>query len=77
MAPDKTDSSGKVCHNDQTNHTSQKGKLLLWPLPCPNAAKLRRKGVGIGPEQANPKHPGILNRPAQNTWKKVRLAQEV
>lgn len=43
----------------------------------PECGKIAAQGVGIGPEQANPKYPGILNRPAQNTWKKVRLAQEV
>ena len=33
MAPDKTDSSGKVCHKDQTDPTNQKGEAVTMTSP--------------------------------------------
>lgn len=46
MAPDKTDSSGKVCHNDQTDPTNQKrGSCYygLFPTEATIVAKPTKK----------------------------------
>lgn len=64
MAPDKTDSSGKVCHKDQTDPTNQKGEAVTR-----RSAPSTGAPFGICAEFATCGEKGgsLLNKPTQNT----------